>query len=74
MLLIAGEDERHYSLTKDFDRFRYHRTLHWGRKHFCCYCLNAFSTEEILKCHVKDCFKINGKQMIKVTIYDLCRF
>ena len=39
---------------------------------------------EILKCHVKDCFKINGKQRIimpkkgewkyKVTIYNFCRF
>ena len=24
------------------------------------------STEEILKCHIKDCFKINGKQRIKM--------
>ena len=35
-------------------------------KHFCRYCLHAFSIEEILKCHVKDYFKINGKQRIKV--------
>ena len=33
-------------------------------KKFCCYCLLAFSTEEILKRHIKDCFKINGKQKI----------
>ena len=31
---------------------------------FCHYCLQAFSTEEILKHHIKDCFKINGKQRI----------
>ena len=36
--------------------------LHRGRKHFCRYCLHAFITEEILKRHIKDCFKINGKQ------------
>ena len=36
-------------------------TLHRGRKHFCHYCLHAFSREEILKCHIQDCFKINGK-------------
>ena len=41
--------------------FVYDHTLHGGRKHFC-RCLQAFSTEEILKCHIKDCFKINGKQ------------
>ena len=42
----------------------YDHTLHCGKKHFCCYCLQAFSTEEILKCQVKDCFKINGKRRI----------
>ena len=30
------------------------------------YCLQAFSTEEILKRHIKDCFKINGKQMVTI--------
>ena len=44
----------------------YDRTLHCGRKQFCCYCLQAFSTEKILKCHVKDCFKINSKYRIKM--------
>ena len=28
--------------------------------------LQAFSIEKILKCHVKDCFKINDKLMIKM--------
>ena len=28
------------------------------------YCLHAFSTEEILKRHIKDSFKVNGKQRI----------
>ena len=42
-------------------------TLYSGRKHFLRYCLPAFSTEEILNCHINDCFKINGKQMIIVT-------
>ena len=43
--------------------------------------------QKLLKCHIKDCFQINGKQNIKmfflnskimkgkkITIYDLCRF
>ena len=42
----------------------YHHTLHHRKKHFCCYCLQAFSAKEILKRHIKDCFKINGKQRI----------
>ena len=28
------------------------------------FCWHAFSTEKILKLHIKDCFKINGKQRI----------
>ena len=35
-------------------------------KFFCHYYLQAFSAEEILKHHIKDCFKINGKQEIKM--------
>ena len=42
----------------------YNHTLHHRKKHFCSCCLQAFSTEEILKCHIKDCFKINSKQRI----------
>ena len=41
-------------------------TLHRGRKHFCRYCLQAFSTKEILKCHINDSFKINVKQRFRM--------
>ena len=41
-------------------------TLHLGKKHFCHYCFQAFSTAEILKSNVKDSIKINDKQMIKI--------
>ena len=44
----------------------YDHSLHRGRKHFCWYCLHAFITEEILKCHIKNCLKRNGKQKIKI--------
>ena len=42
----------------------YDHSLHRGRKHFCPYCLHAFITKEILTRHIKDCFKINGKQKV----------
>ena len=35
-----------------------------GRKHFWCYFLQSFSTEEILKLHIKDFLEINSKQRI----------
>ena len=45
--------------------FMYDHMSHHRRNRFCHYCLETFSTAEILKSHVNDCFKINGKQMIK---------
>ena len=44
----------------------YDHTQYHGREYFCCYSLQAFSTVKILKYLVKDCFKINGKQIIKM--------
>ena len=38
--------------------------LYIYQKHVCCNCLQAFSTEEILRDHIKDPFKINDKQRI----------
>ena len=52
-------------LIKDFSKFMYHHTLRRRRKHFCC--LQAFSTGKILKRHVNECFKINAKQIIKMS-------
>ena len=60
---MIGEDgKRHYNRIKDFNTFMHDHTLHLGRKHFSCYFLQAFSREKILKSHIKDRFKINGKQ------------
>ena len=44
----------------------YDHLLHREIKYFCRYLLHAFITEEILNHHIKDCFKINGKQTIKM--------
>ena len=60
------EEKKHYVLIKDFNTFMYDHSLHRGIKHFCYYYLHAFITEEILKHHIKDYFKINGKQTIKM--------
>ena len=66
LLLIGEEEKKHYVLIKDFDKFMYDHTLHRGKKHFYHYYLQAFQTAEKLKFHIKDCFKINGKQTIKM--------
>ena len=63
LLLIGKEGKRHYVLIIDFNTLMYDQSLHHGRKHIC-FCLQPLCTEEILKSHIKDCFKINGKQRI----------
>ena len=45
----------------------YDDTLYRERKYFCCHCLQACSIAEILKRHLNNCFKINSKQMIKMS-------
>ena len=42
----------------------YNHTLIHRKKYFCRYFLQAFGAEEILKRHIKECFKINGYQNI----------
>ena len=72
LLLVGEEGKRYYILIKEFSTFMYDHTLHPGRKHFCRYCLQAFSTKEILKFHINDGFKANRKQMIKMTKKVIC--
>ena len=45
--MIGKEDKGHYALIEDFNVFIYDHTSHRGKEHFCRYCLQAFSTEEI---------------------------
>ena len=44
----------------------YNKTKHKERKHFCMYCLQRFSTDEILTKHKSNCMVINGEQAIRM--------
>ena len=66
LLLITEGEVWHYCLLKDFNKFMYNQTKHKGRKHFCMYCLQGFSSERVLNNHTVDCIEINGKQAIKM--------
>ena len=37
------------------------------KKNFCSFSLQAFGTADTLKCHINECFKIYGKQKIKMS-------
>ena len=64
LVLIGEGGEEHYVLINNFNRSIYVHSLHPGRKHFSCYCLHDFITEEISERHIKYCFKINAKLTI----------
>ena len=66
LLLMGEEAKRYYVIINDFNVLMFDDTLHCGRKHFYCYCSLPFCAVEILKRHIKDCLKINGKQKIKI--------
>ena len=66
LLLIGEKVKKSYVSTKDFSTYMHDYILHCGRKHFCRYCLRSFNTKEILQFCINDCFKINGKQEIKM--------
>lgn len=42
--------------------FMYNQTLYQHRKHFCMYCLQAFSSEDVLTKHQQNCIIINSVQ------------
>ena len=66
LLLITEGKKTHYALIKDFNKLMYTKTRHKERKHFCMHCLQCFSTDIVLKNHVKNCIEINGAQAVRM--------
>ena len=66
LLLITADENKHYVLIKDFNRMMYNQTKHKEKKHFCMYCLQNFSTEQILLKHKENCMVVNEKQAIRM--------
>ena len=70
LLLITENENKHYVLIKDFNKFMYNQTKHKERKHFCMYCLQCFSSERVLTNHKENCIQVNGTQAIKMPTKD----
>ena len=66
LLLVTKDENKHYVLIKDFNKFMYNQTKHKERKHFCMYCLQCFSSERVLNNHKDICIQVNGEQAIKM--------
>ena len=70
LLLITKDENKHYVLIKDFNKFMYNQTKHKERKHFCMRCLQCFSSERVLNDHKDNCIQLNGTQAIKMPTKD----
>ena len=66
LLLITKDENKHYVLIKDFNKFMFNQTKHKERKHFCMHCLQCFSSERVLTEHKDNCSVINGTQAVKM--------
>ena len=66
LLLITKNENKHYVLIKDFNKFMYNQTKHKERKHFCMHCLQCFSSDRVLNNHKENCIQVNGTQAIRM--------
>ena len=70
LLLVTKDENKHYVLIKDFNKFMYNQTKHEHRKHFCMHCLQCFSSDRVLNNHKDNCIQVNGTQAIKMPTKD----
>ena len=66
LLLITENENKHYVLIEDFNRFMFNQTKHKESKHFCMHCLQCFSSERVLNDHRDNCIQLNGEQAVKM--------
>ena len=66
LLLITENENKHYVLIENFNRFMFNQTKYEGKKHFCMHCLQCLSSEEVLNNHKNNCIQVNGTQAIKM--------
>ena len=67
LLLITECEKKHYVLIEDFNSLVYHISgKFFSRKYFCMYCLQCYTTEDILNKHKIECIVIDRNQAIKM--------
>ena len=65
-LLMFEENKSHYVYIEDFNRLMFNKTKNKNKKYFFRYCLQCFSSENVLAEHKENCLVINGKQNLKL--------
>ena len=64
LLLIENGNKNHYVWIKDFNKLM--KSKNSRKLFFCGYCLQHFTSKNILKNHTEGCLKINGTQKVKM--------
>ena len=64
-LLLIGEREKNTMFLSMISIDSYTIIHYIERKHSYCCCLHAFNTEEISKCHIKDCLKLMLNKQVR---------
>ena len=54
LLLLSNSKNSHCVLIKDFNRIMANKTKHHGKKNFCRFCCQCFSSSRVLECYVKN--------------------
>ena len=67
LLLLSNSINSHYVLINDLNRFMTNKTKHHGKKRFCWYSLQCFSSSKVLQCHVKNCIALNHMKKLYST-------
>ena len=66
LLLIENGNENHYVWIKDFNKLINTQSKNSRKLFFCYYCLQHFTSENILKNHTEVCLKIIGTKKVKM--------
>ena len=70
LLQVTKDENKHYVLIKDFNKFMYNQTKHKERKNFCMHCLQCLSSERVLNNHKDNCIQVNGTQAVNMPTKD----
>ena len=53
-------------ISKNLDRFMFHKTKNKNKKYFCKSCLQCFSSKNVLTKHKEVCLSINGAKFVRL--------
>ena len=62
LLMVINENKTHYIYIEDLNRFVNNKTKCKIKKTLCRYCLQCFSSKNVLMENKETCLKVNGKQ------------